>query len=84
MARLEGDQAFPVAIHGLHVRVMTLRDYFAAKAMHAEIVTSCSDATPEAARALHDAAAEAGQTVAERIAFNAYRIADAMLAEREK
>lgn len=63
---------------------MTLRDYFAAKAMQAEIVTSCSDATPRSASALYEAARANGQTVEQRIAFNAYRIADAMLTEREK
>lgn len=59
---------------------MTLRDYFAAKAMHAEISTAGME--PEAAMALSEAADEAGQTIEQRIAFNAYRIADAMLQAR--
>jgi hypothetical protein len=63
---------------------MTLRDYFAAKAMVAEVVTSCSDATPEAAIDLADAANATGRTCEEQIAFNAYKLADAMLAERTK
>jgi hypothetical protein len=63
---------------------MSLRDYFAAKAMQAEIITSCSDATPKAAEALVEAAFENGQTPQQRIAFNAYAFADAMLAERAK
>jgi hypothetical protein len=63
---------------------MFLRDYFAAKAMQAEIITTFSDATPEAARAFLLAADAAGQTVQERVAFNAYVIADAMLKAREK
>ena len=60
---------------------MTLRDYFAAKAMHGEIVSSTdSDSLHE----LCLAALKANQTVVERIAFNAYRMADAMLKERER
>jgi len=62
---------------------LSLRDYFAAKAMVAEYITSSSDATPEATAALIEAATRAGQTPIERIAFNAYRMADAMLAARE-
>jgi hypothetical protein len=62
---------------------MSLRDYFAAKAMQAEIVTSCSDATPKAAQDLVNAALLSGQTVLQRIAFNAYRMADEMLKARE-
>lgn len=61
---------------------MSLRDYFAAKAMHAELVTA--GALPDPAEALSRAATEAGQTIVERIAFNSYQLADAMLAERAK
>jgi len=61
---------------------MSLRDYFAAKAMHAELATAGMH--DGAADALVDAAAAAGQTIEQRIAFNAYRLADAMLAERAK
>ncbi|TAL72854.1 MAG: hypothetical protein EPN79_02090 [Burkholderiaceae bacterium] len=64
---------------------MTMRDYFAAKAMHAEVITSCSDATPEAADALIDAGARAGRTAMEQIAFTAYEMADAnMLKARQE
>jgi hypothetical protein len=61
---------------------MSLRDYFAAKAMEAEIITSCSDATPKAADDLANAAMLSGQTIIERIAYNAYRMADAMIKAR--
>jgi hypothetical protein len=62
---------------------MSLRDYFAAKAMHAEILTTAGDTTPEAGDALVSAAARHGRTVEQQIAFNAYAMADAMLAARE-
>jgi hypothetical protein len=62
---------------------MSLRDYFAAKAMQAEIITSTSDATPESADAVIEAAARAGRTPMDQIAFNAYQWADAMLKARE-
>lgn len=90
-----GGQAFPTP----HTRIehssghvteyepvegVTVRDYFAAKAMQAEMITSLSDATPESAEALREAAANAGQTIEERIAVNAYKVADAMLVERDK
>lgn len=61
---------------------MSLRDYFAAKAMHAELNTA--GAFEEPALALVEAAELAGQTILERIAFNSYAVADAMLAERAK
>jgi hypothetical protein len=61
---------------------MELRDYFAAKAMHAEVVTA--GALPEPRQALVDAAHEAGRTPIEQIAFNAYLLADTMLAQRLK
>lgn len=79
----DGGQAFPVADQGTHGTYgMSLRDYFAAKAMHAELVTNgvpgpSVDALLEAARA-------ADRTPEEQMAWNAYQMADAMLAEREK
>lgn len=63
---------------------MTLRDYFAAKAMQAEMVTTFSDVTPDSANAFLDAAKAAGRSITEHLAHNAYRIADAMLNERAK
>ena len=59
---------------------MELRDYFAAKAMHAELSSAGSFEGP--ARALAQAAAEANQTIAQRIAILSYEMADAMIAER--
>jgi hypothetical protein len=63
---------------------MSLRDYIATKAMHAEILTSASDLTPKACDALIEAAGEAGRDVIDQIAFNAYAMADAMLRARKK
>lgn len=50
---------------------MTLLDYFAAKALHAEMMTTASDATPAAMEAFLGGAARAGHTVEEHFAFNA-------------
>lgn len=61
---------------------MTLRDYFAAKAMHAELATAGAFVAP--AEALAEAAERAGNTIEAQIAINAYALADAMLAERVK
>lgn len=61
---------------------MSLRDVFAMAAMHAHLIT---DTVPgEACEALLVAAANAGQDPVERIAFNAYEVADWMLKERAK
>lgn len=60
---------------------MTLRDYFAAKAMQAQVTT---DMVPgEACDALLDAAAAAGQDPVYRLAIASYEIADAMLKARQ-
>ena len=61
---------------------MTLRDYFAANAMQVEISTACHSI--KNAQALVGAAEEARRTIEQQIAHNAYSMADAMLAEREK
>ena len=61
---------------------MTLRDYLAAKAMHAELVTAGALEGPR--DALVNAANHAGVPVEEWMAHNAYRMADAMIAERDK
>lgn len=61
---------------------VTLRDVFAAFAMLGEIITSTSDATPEARDALAAAARYAGRTDGQQLAFNAYEWADDMLTER--
>jgi hypothetical protein len=60
---------------------MTLRDYFAAKFAHAELMT-CG-VPGKACNALIAAAANAGRKVETQIAFNAYEMADAMLKARE-
>lgn len=59
-------------------RLVALRDKFAAAALQAEIITTWSDATPEIR-----AADQAGISLAEHIARNSYRWADAMLKARE-
>lgn len=85
--RDDGGPAFPqrVPLHPAlpgQVGGMTLRDYFAAKAMHAHLIT---DTVPgEACDALLEAAARAGQDPIYRIALNAYEVADAMLKARQK
>lgn len=61
---------------------MTLRDYFAAKFAHAEMVTA--GALPDPARDLIAAASRANRTIEQQVAFNAYKLADAMIAERAK
>lgn len=61
---------------------MTLRDWFAGHLAAAEVASA--GANFDAAEALAEAADIAGQTIPERIAFNAYEVADAMLAERQK
>lgn len=61
---------------------MTLRDWFAGQLAAAEVASA--GANECAADALAMAAADAGQTIEQRIAFNAYRVADALLAERER
>lgn len=61
---------------------MSLRDWFAGQLAAAEVASA--GASEFAAIALGDAAEEAGQTIEQRIAFNAYRVADALIAERQK
>lgn len=60
----------------------TMRDYFAAPVAAAEVASA--GANYEAAEALAEAATQAGVTIEQRIAQNAYEVADAMLAERAK
>lgn len=60
---------------------MTLRDYFAAKAMQAQLIT---DGQPgEAAESLIEAAFNARQDPVYRLALNSYSVADAMIRARE-
>ena len=61
---------------------MSLRDYFAAKAMQAEL-TTCG-APGEACDALVRTCEALGQEPVERMALNAYEMADAMLKAREQ
>lgn len=77
-----GEPAFPRTGFRREVEGMSLRDYFAAKFAHAEMVT-CG-MSPEPAQALAEAAEKAGQTIEQRVAFISYRLADAMLAQRKK
>lgn len=90
-ARNKGGPAFPVPavmtqgnrmLHSAEdFRGMTLRDYFAAKAMHAHLIT---DTVPgEAADALLEAAERAGRDPLDHLCINAYEVADAMLRARE-
>ena len=79
----DGGAAFP--IHGIDAPIefgMTLRDYFAALAMHAELNTA--GANKGAAKALNAGAQRDGHTVEDHIAYNAYGVADAMLKIRQQ
>lgn len=85
----ENPPAFPPAVcvsasgdvyHGYDG--MTLRDWFAGQLAAAEIASA--GANEFAAEALAEAAVEAGQSIEQRIAFNAYRVADALIAERKR
>lgn len=59
---------------------MSLRDFFAAQAMHAHLIT---DTVPgEACNALVEAADNAGREPMDHLCFNAYEVADAMLRAR--
>ena len=89
MSVKDGGPAFPGIPEGWNVDGtvrayggMSLRDYFAIHFAHAELVTAGME--QDAAIVLAEAADEAGQTIEERIAFNGYKLADAMLAERNK
>lgn len=62
-------------------RGMSLRDWFAGQLAAAEVASA--GANYEAAEALAEAATSAGMTIPQRIAFNAYEVADAMLAMRD-
>lgn len=76
MSKETGGQAFPLPMGSETVsgtEGMTLRDYFAAKALQAFISRWAG----------HDSYDEAGITY-QRVAEHAYEIADAMLAARNK
>lgn len=60
---------------------MTLRDYFAAKAMHAELMTS---GVPGESCDAFIAAMEPGESVEDHLANVSYLVADAMLRRRLK
>lgn len=84
----ENPQAFPTPGYATSntafsgTEGMTMRDYFAAKAMQAEMITTFSDATPESAEAFVEGCTEHEHTPEQHLAFNAYKIADAMLKQR--
>lgn len=83
MRSANGGPAFPVPglQHDEDFNGMTLRDYFAAKIAAAQSVATSADTS----YMMPDYAYPDGeQTVAQKIAANAYAIADAMLAERAK
>lgn len=73
-------RAFPSAAIDDKFGGMTLRDWFAGQLAAAEIASA--GANYEAAEALAEAATQAGMSIPQRIAFNAYEVADAMLAQR--
>jgi hypothetical protein len=77
MDRNDGGPAFPVTNNAMNAdRGMTLRDYFAAKAMQALVSGDLAD--------LADKDGVEGEPVVAYLARTAYHIADAMLAARAK
>ena len=70
MSKKTGGPAFPHKKYDIGYAGMTLRDYFAAKAMQGIIAASNEDGGP--------------YYFEEAVAENAYLMADAMIAEREK
>lgn len=84
MAKPENPPAFPLAApinFQFADAGMTLRDWFAGQLAAAEVASA--GANYDAAEALADAATKAGMTIPQRIAFNAYEVADAMLSARQ-
>jgi len=88
-ARKDGGPAFPSDTRRTHEfgssgstnTGMSLRDYFAAEAMHAHLMT---DGVPgPACDALVEAANRAGRDPIDHLAVNAYEVADAMLRARK-
>lgn len=77
----DGGPAFPVQSAEWQGHGMSLRDYFAAKAMHAELMTCCVPG--EAAEALVEAIEQTGERPEQHMARVAYEMADAMIAARE-
>jgi hypothetical protein len=61
---------------------MSLMDFFATVAMHAELVTA--GVPGEAADAFIEGKMREGHTVEQHLAFNAYNVAEAMVAERKR
>ena len=74
------ESAFPY--EDIRYRGMSLRDYFAAKAMNAQLVTIGTNL--DALNVLADGAEQAGHTISEHVACHAYELADAMLIARQK
>lgn len=69
-------------VYAIEWRGMSQRDFFAAVAMHAELVTA--GALEGARDAFQQGMAEHGHTVEQHLAFNAYNAAEAMVAESER
>ena len=78
------DGAITSGFEGYGLGGMSMRDYFAAKAMQAEMITTFSDATPDSAQEFVSVANRRGRTLFQHLACNAYEVADAMIAERNK
>lgn len=76
-----GHSAFPAKVNEYQSAGMTLRDYFAAKAMHGALSAAAGEGFAENMR---QRASSEGMGIAEVIAMDAYITADAMLAERAK
>lgn len=82
----DGGQAFPQNPEWLSNRGgMTLRDYFAAKALQALIPDECQRMKYDGSErtGFDDSPSDSSRTFAEQIARECYYIADAMLAARK-
>lgn len=82
MSHIENPPAFPIPTGADNDgrEGMSLRDWFAGQLAAAEVASA--GANQFAAEALSDAAEQAGQSIEERIAFNAYKVADALIVAR--
>ena len=72
--------AFPVSTPSFSLTGMTMRDYFAAKAMQSAFLASCTDENATLA-VLNKA--KTGLEYEDWLAYSAYAMADAMLKARE-
>ena len=82
MIKNDGNQAFPSAhFQDDELQGMSLRDYFAAKAMQGALSAAAGDSFAEN---LRERSRTQGKDIVDLLAMDSYLVADAMLAERAK